>query len=367
MSVSLIVKIKPTTSLPIKLIGLLVGALYLVGCTGRTSQETQKRTSLSYAKQFEVSDNSLTVLEAWPGATPKQYYIPKEIPKRIICTSTTHLHVLELLGLEDRLVGFANVKYISSSRIRERVANGQITDVGGDGNLNLELIIGLQPDLVIAFDALGNADNLKRIADTGIPVMLNADYMESTALGRAEWIKFFGVLLDKEALADSIFNGIEQDYLSLLRLTKQVADRPNILSGNVYGDTWFLPGGQNNAAKLFEDAGGKYSWEGDSTTSWLELSFESVFNKARDAEFWIGTGSFTSLEEIETQDTRYSDFEAFQNGKVFNYNKRQVPNGGNDFFESGYMRPDLVLADLIHIIHPELIPNHTLYYYQRLP
>lgn len=366
MSVFWIVKKRLTTCLLIRSAYLYFFIFCAIGCVDQSTRDAPQTTQLSHATQFVVSSDKITVLEAWPGATPRQYVIPSKTPERIICTSTTHLHGIELLGLEDRLVGFANVNYISSEKIRKRVADGHITDVGGDGSLNLELIIGLQPDLVIAFDAMGNSDDLQRIAAAGIPVVLNADFMEASALGRAEWIKFFGLLLNKKVMADSLFKQIEKDYLALRNLTKDVKQRPIVLSGNVYGDTWFMPGGKNNFAKLFDDAGGRYVWEQDSTTSWLELSFESVFDQARGTDFWIGMGSFASLDEIATQDTRYTDFVAYEKGKVFNYDNRQVPNGGNDFFESGYMRPDLVLADLICIIHPELLPDHELYYYRKL-
>lgn len=320
---------------------------------------------LKHASKFKIEGNQLIVLEPWPGAAPKTYRLP-ENPKRIICTSTTHLYSLELLGLEESLIGFANNSYISSSLFRERVEKGLIKDVGADGNLNLELIIGLQPDLVIAFDAIGNSDDLQRIENVGIPVLLNADYMETSALGRAEWIKFFGAIFKRENLADSIFDEIESNYYDLISLTQNVSDRPSVLSGNVYGDTWFMPGGQNNSGRFFYDAGGQYTWGQDSTSGWLELSFESVFDQAQDASYWIGMGSFSSLESIVAQDERYADFEAFKQGNVFNYNQRQVPGGGNDFFESGYSRPDLILADLIYILHPELLPGHELYYYRRL-
>ncbi|MDW3195935.1 MAG: ABC transporter substrate-binding protein [Cytophagales bacterium] len=367
MSVSWTERKRLTTYTFIKATGLFIAILCFISCSSTEKKTVAQITELDYATQLQITESTITVQEAWPGASPKQYNIPNKTPERIICTSTSHLYCLELLGLENKLVGFPNVKYISSSKIREQVEKGEVSDVGKDGNLNLELIIGLQPDLVIGFDAIGNSDDLQRISAAGIPVILNADFMETSALGKAEWIKFFGVLVGESTLADSIFGQIEQDYQALQALTKNVANRPTILSGNVYGDTWFLPGGQNNMAKFFEDAGGSYTWSEDSTTSWLELSFESVFEKAREADLWIGMGSFSSLEEIATQDARYIDFTAYQKGKAFNYNNRQIPDGGNDFFESGYMRPDLVLADLIHIIHPELLPDHELYYFRKLP
>lgn len=351
---------------------ILCVGVWILGCQSSESEKEkgntyQLNTTIHYAEKFKVDSNQVVVTEPWPGAVKPKKYSVDEVPERIIVTSTTHLPYLELLGIEDRLVGFPNTKYISSQKIRKRMESGQITDLGPDGNLNLELVLSLQPDAVFAFDMGSESTSLDKLAEAGIPVIYNADYLETSALGRAEWIKFFGAFFHKENEADSIFNQIATVYDSLRAMTTKVDQRPTILSGVLYGDIWYLPGGQNWASGFFQDAGGNYLWANDPTSGWLELSFESVFDKARNADFWIGTSTFNTKEELKGQDARYEDFKAFEENEVYNYNKRLNAYGSYDFFESGYARPDLVLADMIKILHPELLPNYTTYYYERLP
>ena len=235
-----------------------------------------------------------------------------------------------------------------------------------NGKINLELLLATQPDVVIAFDLGGESSILDKIIEAGIPIVYNSDFLEETALGRAEWIKFFGYIFDKFNLADSIFNGIVERYDQLKNLTQNVIERPSVFSGVVYGDTWFLPGGKNWSAQFIRDAGGTYIWGDDMSPGWLELSFETVLDRAREAQFWIGVASINTRAELMTQDSRYELFEAYQKQRIYNYNKRIGENGGFDFFESAYARPDLVLADLIWILHPELLPNHITYYFQKI-
>ena len=235
-----------------------------------------------------------------------------------------------------------------------------------NGKINLDHLLATQPDLVIAFDLGGESSILDKIIEAGIPIVYNSDFLEETALGRAEWIKFFGYIFGELNLADSIFNGIVERYDRLKNLTQNVIERPSVFSGVVYGDTWFLPGGKNWSAQFIKDAGGTYIWGDNMSTGWLELSFETVLDRAREAEFWIGVASINTRAELMTQDSRYELFEAYQKQRIYNYNKRIGENGGFDFFESAYARPDLVLADLIWILHPELLPNHMTYYFQKI-
>ena len=313
-----------------------------------------------------MNNREVRVIEAWPGATPKNYRVSK-VPNKIICTSTTHLHFLELLGLEDKLVGFPNTRLIYSPQFNERVEKGSIRDLGPDGNINIELVIALQPDLVIAFDAGNDSRYLKQIEDAGIPVILNADYMETSALGRAEWIKFFGWIFQQEEKADSIFQSIAMNYMENrdLILDKQLP-KPEIMSGTVYGDKWFLPGGKNWFAKFFEDAGGEYLWKENNNEGWLELDIEAIVDTGIGADVWIGTGGFYTKSDMLSAEERYQTFEAFKASEVYNYGKRIIPNGGNDFFESGYARPDIVLMDLIRILHPQLLPHYETRYFLKL-
>jgi iron complex transport system substrate-binding protein len=174
------------------------------------------------------------------------------------------------------------------------------------------------------------------------------------------------LFFNKEEKADSIFQTIEKEYLSTEALADRVTDKPAVLSGVVYGDAWFLPGGQNYAAKLLKDAGCDYLWEDDSSHGFLELSFESVYEKAHDADIWIGVGSFSSLNEIENADERYSRFKPFRQKNVYTSNARQGAKGGSEFLELGYLRPDIILKDLVKIAHPSLLPDHRLYFHQKL-
>ncbi|MEM9339996.1 MAG: ABC transporter substrate-binding protein [Bacteroidota bacterium] len=325
---------------------------------------------VSYAStfHFEVIEGQehVVVDEPWPGSKEKKRYSLDKPLKRIVCTSTSHLPYFELLGLEDLVVGFPNVEYISSEKFNQKVQNGTLLDLGSGNSLNMEALIGLNPDAVIAFDIGTESNTLGKVKEAGIPVYYNSDFLEQSPLGRAEWIKFFGAIFGREKKADSIFAKIESDYNGLKQLTSQVKDRPTILSGVVYGDAWFAPGGQNWAATFFENAGGRYLWENDSTSGWLELSFESVYERSSKADYWLGVSTVKSKKELSGLDVRYESFAPYIQDRVYNYNKKLGPKGGIDFFESGYARPDLVLADLISIIHPQLLPGYETFYFQQL-
>lgn len=350
---------------------LLFGIIILISaCSSPVKEKSIASTieEVEYAKgfHFETEGNKryLVIDEPWPKATKSIRYLLDGTPKRIVCTSTSHLPFFEMLGAEESVVGFPNLNYISSEVFIQRAADGLLTDLGPDGSMNMELLLGINPDAVIAFDMGGESKTLEKIKESGIPVYYNSDFLEQSPLGRAEWIKFFGALLGKQEKADSIFNEIANEYSRLKTLASSVKNRPSILSGVVYGDTWFLPGGDNWAATFFENAGGEYLWDADTTSGWLELSFEAVYDKGNEAEFWIGTSTLNTMDEMRSQDERYGSFGAYKSGEVYNYNKKIGTNGGFDFFESGYSRPDLVLSDLIKILHPELLPEYETVYFQ---
>jgi iron complex transport system substrate-binding protein len=171
---------------------------------------------------------------------------------------------------------------------------------------------------------------------------------------------------NKEEMADSVFKAIENSYVNVKTLSANIPVKPTVMSGIVYGDTWFLPGGKNFAAQLIADAGGEYLWADNPSHGFLELSFESVYEKAHGADYWIGVASFKGLKEIEAADKRYTRFKPFQTGQVYTYDARKGTKGGSEFLELGYLRPDIILQDLVKIIHPDLLPNHSLYFHGRL-
>ena len=346
--------------------------LIILGCQQQKGVESAQTETprLNYATTFRIEENGghkkIITTEPWPKASRVKEFNLKKSLQRVVCTSTSHIPYFELLGAEDAVVGFPEVKYISSQKFLDRVDNGSIVDLGNGQNINLELLIKLAPDAVIAFDAGGSSNMIEKIEKLGIPVIYNSDFLEQTPLGRAEYIKFFGALLGKEKQADSIFMKIEDDYQLLKKTTSKTDDRPSILSGIAYGGTWFLPGGENWFAQFFHDAGGNYLWGDTPSSGWLELSVEAVYEKAYNADFWIGTSSLESLSDLKSQDDRYAQYKAFRENKVYNYNKKKSLGEGIDFFESGYSRPDLVLADLIKVLHPELLPAYETIYFQKL-
>ncbi|MFY0652472.1 MAG: ABC transporter substrate-binding protein [Cyclobacteriaceae bacterium] len=285
--------------------------------------------------------------------------------ERLICNSTSQIILLKELGVLESLVGFPQTHYIYSPDIKERVKAGDIAEVGVESNLNVETILSLDPDMVMAFNTGREDRQLKKLKELGIPVVINADYMETSALGRAEWIKYMAVFFDEEVEAEAYFQKVESNYDSLKRIVKKRNDQ-NIMSGSLYGGSWYMPGGNNYGSLFMQDAGGNYLWADNENVGWLNLSFELVFERANAANIWIGMGSLASLQELTDADERYADFKAFKNKMVYSYVNRVNEQGANDYFESGTIRPDLVLADYIKMINPELLPEHELYYFKQL-
>jgi iron complex transport system substrate-binding protein len=365
--------------------------LVLAGCETRKNIHTdtlpETSVNLKYAEGFSVSSHAghklVEVIYPYQGAKAGYKYllVPREaeVPPHpadvrviripltsIVCTSTSHIPLLDYLGETETLVGFPTTDYISSPKMRARIDAGKVQDLGIDKGLNLERLAMLQPDMVMGYTMTGDYGQFKKMEDLRIPVVLNADYLEKHPLGRAEWIKFMALFFDKEKAADSAFHIIEQNYLGALKRVEQVVNKPTVLSGVVYGDAWFMPGGQNYAARLFKDAGCRYLWEDTDSHGYLELSVEAVYEKAHLADLWIGVADFKSLQELQAADHRYAKFEAFQNRKVYTYDGRKGAMGGSEFLELGYLRPDIILNDLVKIAHPELMPSYELYFYKAL-
>ena len=290
-------------------------------------------------------------------------YIPLT---KIVATSTTHIPMLEFIGEENSLIGFPNTNYISSKKTTALIKNGFVKDIGSEQDFNTEVLLSLQPDAVIGF-TMGNTTKMYNlITKNGIPVIFNGEWLEETPLGRAEWIKLFGVLFDKDQMADSIFTSIETNYLQAIEIAKNTENIPTIMTGILYKDKWNLPAGESFTAKLFKDANTNYLWKNTSGQGSLVLSFESVLDKAKTADFWLGAGYFTSYNELEKGNIHYTKFNAFQNRKVYTFSKKRGENGGVLFFELAPMQPDLVLQDIIKIVHPELLPDYEPFFLEKL-
>ena len=284
----------------------------------------------------------------------------------IVCTSTTHIPLLDYLGETDKLTGFPTTDYISSEKMRKRIDEGKVKDLGIDKGMNIEELFLLKPSLVMGYTMTSDLGQLKKIKELGIPAVINAEYLEKHPLGRAEWIKFMALFFNKTKEADSVFQIIEKEYLSTQVLAKNATIKPTVMSGIVYGDAWFMPGGKNYAAQLLSDAGCNYLWSETDSNGFLQISFESVFAKAKEADLWIGVADYKSLSGIAAADKRYALFKPFREKKIYSYNARLGAKGGSEFLELGYLRPDLILKDLVKIASPDLLPEYQLYFYRKL-
>ena len=345
---------------------------------------------LKHAQGFNLIDaNTHKVLEIsqpWPNATKNYKYLiasadalskmtfPKDAYdgiitndiKKIVVTSTTHIPALELLGVEQSLVGFPGTDYISSEKTRQRIDAGAIRELGKNEGINTEVLLELNPDVVIGFGVDGVNKTFETIKKAGIPVIYNGDWVESSALAKAEWIKFFGILFNKEKEADSIFNQIEKDYLTAKDLANEAASRPTILSGAMHKEVWYLPNGSSPEAQFLKDANVDYLWSDTTGNGSLALSFEVVLDKAKDADIWLSPSYYSSFEQLEDASSLYTNFNAFQNKSVYTFSNTTGATGGVLYYELGTARPDLVLKDIIKVCHPELLPEYTPYFFKKL-
>ncbi|MGB9631762.1 MAG: ABC transporter substrate-binding protein [Chloroflexaceae bacterium] len=291
-----------------------------------------------------------------------------EVPvKSIVTMSTTQLPHLKELDLLDRLVGVDTFQYINTPEVVELIEAGKLKEIGSGAELNVEQAIDIEPDLVMTY-GVGNPefDSHPKLLEAGLKVAMNAEYMEPPPLGRAEWIKFTAAFFNREAMATEVYADIAGRYAEMTAKAQAVTMQPTVFSGAPFRGTWYMPGGNSYAAKLLADAGAAYLWADDTSTGSMQLSFEEVLDRAKDADIWVNPGSWKTLAEGLAQDERFAQFLAFQNGEVYNNNRRLNANGGNDYWETGVTNPDLVLADLIAIFHPELLPGHEFVFYQRL-
>ncbi|MEM9272553.1 MAG: ABC transporter substrate-binding protein [Cyanobacteria bacterium P01_F01_bin.143] len=359
-------------------------------CVENYNQNTDyfpEKVSINYANSFSVKYQNnykvITVKTPFPDAKISFQYVlvqcgtpaPEGYEETQIITvpintvaslSTTHLPHLAKLELVDKLVGVRDPKVVNTPEVAEKIKAGKIVELGNN-NVNVERLLELNPDLVTTFGT-GNPqiDNHPKLLEAGLKVAINAEYVENTPLGRSEWLKFTALFFNREEKAEKVFSKISNNYQEIAAKTKAIKKRPKVFTGfNVKG-TWYVPGCQSYPAQYLADAGAELLCIGNSSGS-VPSSFENVFERAAKADYWLNVSqSWQSLKDVIREDSRYGDFQAVQTGNVYNNNARVNENGGNDYWEGGISNPDVILADLIKIFHPELLPNHQLFFYQKL-
>jgi iron complex transport system substrate-binding protein len=231
----------------------------------------------------------------------------------------------------------------------------------------VEKALELSPDLIITYGSgFPDYDAHPILIEAGLKTVVNAEWLDTSPLGRAEWGKFIAVFFNKEADAETLFAKTVEQYTAYAALAAGVTEKPTVFTGSDYQGTWSIPGGNSFAAAFLKDAGAAYLWADDTSTGSLPLAFESVFEKAQSADYWVNVGFFFTLADVLAADARYADFAAYQNGTIWNNDAKTSAAGGNDYYESAVAHPEIVLADLIKIFHPDLLPEHELVYYRQL-
>lgn len=372
----------------------VLAAFVLSGCKEETKTNTVSATetkavanAVKHASGLEIyrydGYTVVKVTNPWPDAKEAFTYVMQkkngivpdslkshtilQVPlKTVVVTSTTHIPSLEMLGEENTLVGFPDMNYISSEKTRARIDAGKVKEAGKNEQLNTEVLLDLNPDALVGFSISSHNKTMDNLRQSGMKVLYNGDWNEQSPLGKAEWIKFFGALYDKEAKADELFAQIEKDYNDALALAKKATAKPTVLCGAIYQNQWYMPQGGSWGALFLKDAGADYLWSGSEGTGSLSLSLETVLDKAENADFWIGPSQYTSLKEMTDANPHYAQFKSFKNKQVYSSANKKGKTGWLIYYELANNRPDLVLKDLIAILHPELLPGYQLKFFERL-
>lgn len=291
------------------------------------------------------------------------------IPVRSMVTqSTTQIGLLAFLEAEDIVTAVDEADYVYNRKIKQRVTEGSIQEVGGGENLNMEQVLALSPDLLMVSGMPGIVlDRYQALLDTGIPVLVNSEWMENSLLAKAEWVKLMAALTNREALAKEKFTDIEQKYDSVAAVASRAKDKPEVIIGSPFQGTWYVPGGNSYRSHLLQQAGAKWPWASDTTAVSLHIDFETMYAYGLEAAYWLHPGQVNSRQELLAKDARFADFRSFRENQVYNNNRRMNEEGlGNDYFESGIVYPHLILSDVVKILHPALLPDYELYYYKKL-
>ncbi|MDR3133398.1 MAG: ABC transporter substrate-binding protein [Prevotellaceae bacterium] len=292
-------------------------------------------------------------------------YIPAPI-RRVICLSTSHIAFVDCIGQAATIAGVSGAGYITNPSVLERLARGEVRDVGYETLLDYETIVTLQPDVVFAYGINDEmAATVGKLNEMGVRVVYLADYLEESVLGKAEYMIAVAAFYHQEDDAISRFSEIAQRYETIAGEVRAAAPQPTVLMNAPWRDAWYMPGEENYMNKLVNDAGARILGLRSGRNS-TPLSLEEAYTYAMQADYWLHPNAYRTLRELETADARFTRTPAFITKKIYNNTRRFTSGGGSDFWESGVVHPDVVLKDLAHIFHPGIFPEHALVYYEQL-
>jgi iron complex transport system substrate-binding protein len=334
--------------------------------------------TLSYHDSYQV----LTVKQPYPHGRPESYVLVRcgaptpelsgdlaraqriTVPvASMYSASITQLGMLTELNRPDVVTGVADPADVVDPQLRQRISSGKTVGYAPGQQVNVERVIAAHPDVLVTSGT--DEPGYPKLRDARVDVVADAEWLEATPLGRAEWIKVLAALTGTEKKAAEVYRKLRDGYITVAR--KSAGARPvEVLSGTMYQGTWAMPAGGDYAGRLILDAGGSYPWAGDPSNGSLQLNFESVYAKAGQAPLWLVASDWKTVGDVLSADNRYGELAAVRTGQVWSATKAVGPGGGNDYWERGSARPDLVLGDLVAILHPELAPNHEFTFYRQV-
>lgn len=337
-----------------------------------------------YAKGFAIKGaegKQSTVIEVsnpWQGAdgVEKKLFIARngeEVPEgfdgeildgdaaKIVAMSSTQIAMLEAIGEAGRVTGVSGIEFISSPEIQKR--RDEIADVGYEGNVDYELLLSLEPDIVLLFGTTAANSMEGKLRELGVPYLYVGEYLEESPLGKAEWIVALAEIIGTRDKGKEFFDRIPERYDALKeKVAQNAGKKPMVMLNTPYSDIWSMPSRTSYMPTLISDAGGEYLYDKETGNTSMPIDVEEAFLLVSQADLWLNVGQAKTLEELKTTCPKFTDTRCFREGMVYNNNARLSPAGGNDFFESAVVRPDIVLRDLIKIFHPELIEDDLVYY-----
>lgn len=375
---------------------LLLAAAVLAGCgaAGRGAAAGEVEYQPRYASGFRIMSDStrpsgriVCVRNPWQGADGVEQSVflsadgesapdgfdgfTVKVPvERIAVMSSSFIAMLDALGESGRIVGVSGPGYISNPSIRERASRGEIADIGYESNLDFEQIAAKKTDIVLLYGISGEERSVTgKLKQLGIPYLYIGDYVEAHPLGKAEWIVVMAELCGCRDRGEGIFDGIESRYMEekghAAEMASRSGRRPKVMLNTPYGDAWFMPPARSYFVQFIEDAGGEYAYPQNTTTSSVPISLEEALLLASGADYWLNVGSAGTLDELCAANPKFSDIGVVCNARVYNNTKRMTPGGGSDFWETGAVEPDRILADIARILHADA-PTDSLRYYKRL-
>lgn len=292
--------------------------------------------------------------------------IKVKVPLTSISVNTfSYFEFLSLLGELDKVTGVTDGSRIYNPEILNKISEGQIIDLGDPFNPNIEKTIALSPQAVIN-SAYAQLDNYSlRLTQAGFPIIYSLEWMENNPLARAEWIKMIAAFFEKGALADTLFNNIEERYLAVREIAYEPDTRKKVMTGDIFQGTWYVPGGDSFNAALFRDAALKYIYENNNMSGSIGLDIESILTQFGESDIWFGCEA-DRYSDLAAKDSKYMLLKPYKEKQIFNNHNRTTKTGGNDYFESSIAHPDLILSDIVKAAYPEKLHNYSFTYIRPL-